>query len=195
MTTSRARKTTAHLLLALVLAPALAACSDDADDPTAVPAAALPEDLCTVVPSDLRSAWALADRAHETAPGGAVTTATCALAGTYLAAPVGVDLSLTSLAGASPRDARDAMEARLAAQCDDLADAAAAAPPGVTFDRADSGCTLRRPAGDVVQVARSVPAHGVARVEVTYDGENAAAVAAEAERLIGVLTGDPADLS
>ncbi|MBM0126601.1 hypothetical protein [Pimelobacter simplex] len=194
MTNSRPHRAAA-LLLATLLTPTLGACTGETDRPDGVPAATLPEDLCAAVPADLRTAWQLTDSAHETSVDETVTTATCTLAGSYLGAPVTVDLSLTSLAGTSTRDARDAMATRLAAGCDDLADAASDAPPGVTFDRADSGCTLRRPGGDVVQVARSVPAHGVARVEVTHDGDNASGVAAEAERLVGVLTGDPDELT
>lgn len=175
----------------LALGALATACSDEDEPPAPVEASALPDDLCVVVPTTLQDTWKLGTPlpAHTEQDG--LATTTCTMSGTYLGSPLTLELRLTSFGGADAARARLAMTAHLEAECAVLGTTTSATAQ-VAIDAND--CSLREPSGSVVQVARSLEATGVARVEVTYDGENPSGVAAEAERLVDVLTSDPADL-
>ncbi|WP_156391756.1 MULTISPECIES: hypothetical protein [unclassified Nocardioides] len=175
----------------LLLGPLASGCSEEDDPAPAVEPAALPENLCDVVPAHLREQWGLAEKTHDTSALISATTAGCALTGRYLGSPLTLLLQLTSFGGEDRKHARSEMTTQLELACADLS-LAASASAELTTD--DNGCSLREPTGDVAQVARSIPASGVAEVSVTYDGENPSAVAAETQRLLETLTSDPAEL-
>lgn len=187
-------------LLIVPLLVVLGACGDQAEDepagaPESQAAAELPSDLCAAVPPEVVDRWALEETSHDTTNGSDTSSGTCEMSGTYEDAPVSLRIDFTTYGGGADA-ARQSVADELETACTELG---ASTPDRFTQD--DNDCTAQprrsnRPLPTtVVNVARSVPARGIVRVEMSHDGLGYQLVAPE---VIGISTAystvDVADL-
>ena len=105
------KSTTAVLGLLLVLA----GCSG-ADDGT-VTAAALPANLCEVVPAAQVQRWALVEDTHSTDNGGPVNSAECAMSAGSATDAARLEVSVDSLGGGDPESATRFTAEQFAERC------------------------------------------------------------------------------
>lgn len=185
-----------HTVLAcLVGALVLAGCADG-DEPDAVQAERLPENLCAAVPDSAVTRWQLAEESHATEQGDELGRAECSMSGRVDDVPVTLDISLTSYGAAD----RDAARARLA---DELADRCAELERDAAgrFTDDDRRCvteTQARPVpfrGRVTDVSISNSFGGLLTVSMEHGGPTWQLVAAEVVGIAGAIgNADPAEL-
>jgi hypothetical protein len=165
-------------------------CSGGDDEPEPVAAADLPDNLCAAVPDNVVARWGLAEDSHATDAADDRSVAGCIMIGTAAGAPVSLHIIVTSYGGSSADSVRALVTADLAARCDRLEQEAA----GRYQERA-TRCSTEAP-GDVTEISRSVPSHGVVSVTMKHDGTMRQLVGAEVVGLSGVLANsEPDDLS
>lgn len=172
----------AYIALVMFFGSAVAGCSDDEDAPSGSESPrALPADLCQTIPSEVESRWSLGSGVPSATSSQGQTTAGCEVNGKYLGTDLTLKLSLVSYGGKNSETARQRMGGAVKSACSTLRPAGA-----VSGGRND--CTFEKPGTGVTRIARSVPAHGVARVDVAYSGDNLKGVAADAEAILTELT-------
>lgn len=157
------------------------------EEPEPVSAAELPDNLCDAVPDNVVSRWGLAEDSHATDAADDRSEASCTMTGTADGEPVTLELSLTSYGGADADSVRTLVTDELAARCDDLEASATA-----RFKKESSRCSTEAP-GDVTEISRSVPSHGVVTVTMTHEGTMKQLVGAEVVGLSGTVANTEPD--
>lgn len=171
-----------YIVLVMYFAVSAAGCSDKDGGPTETESPrVLPTNLCGTIPAEVVSRWSLGRGAPSVMRSQDRASAGCEVSGTYLGTDLTLKLSLLSYGGKDVQVARHRMSHAVSRACSALR-----AAGGVSGEGSD--CTAEKPGIGVTRVARAVPVHGMARVEVDYTGSNLKAVSADVEAILTELT-------
>jgi len=162
-------------------------CSSSDDQPEPVSAAELPDNLCAAVPDNVVARWNLSEDSHDTQAADDRSVAGCLMSGTADGEPVSLHITLTSYGGASADVVRDFVTSELADRCARLEEDAAG-----RYKKSSSRCSTEAP-GDVTEISRSVPSHGVVTVTMMHDGTMRQLVGPEVVGLSGVVANSEPD--